>query len=543
MRRSTPPALVAIGLGVLLASASVTAFLWLATDRTESAVSTVPAGTSSSTTTGSSGTSTTVGSTTTSLPDTTTTTGAPLHPWVDRRTVGQPWGDQVVGLLTHRGNPTHTYHGEGPVPASPATAWRYPASGGLCGQLTDFGVSSTWCGNGWTGQPAIWESPDGVTELISGAYDGRLHFVNAVTGEPTRTPLATDSIVKGSPTLDPDGFPLVYFGSTDGNLRIAAFDRGDPVTLWAFATPSFSVEGRWNTHWDSAPLIVNDIMFEGGENSIYYIWKLNRRYDAEGLVTVAPELLFKMKTWDDALLTQIQAGCSAVNAARCTSTSVESTTAMFEGRIYFGTSAGRVIGLDITDVENGNAPIVFDYWVGDDVDGSIVIDEEGMLYVPVEWKRFNNRGREVGQLVKLDPYTDGDPRIWGMESITDPPAYGGVWGTPVLGDGVVYVLTNKGNVVAVDRDTGAELWFHHIGPSARVGVSTALSSPILIGNNLLVAGYEGLLYNFDVTNPRQPELRWEFRVGASTLEATPVVWKGMIYLFSRDGALYGIEDG
>jgi outer membrane protein assembly factor BamB len=387
----------------------------------------------------------------------------------------------------------------------------------------------------------VWERPDGVIELMVGAYDGRFHFVDATTGEPTRTPITTGSIVKGSPTLDPDGFPLVYFGSTDGKLRVAAFDREDPVSLWEFATPPFSVEGRWNTHWDSAPLIVNDIMFQGGENSMYYIWKLNRGYDDTGLATVDPVLLFKMATWDDELLSVIQQGCSASNALRCTSTSVESTTAMFEGRIYFGTSAGRVIGLDITDVENGNAPIVFDYWVGDDVDGSIVIDEEGMLYVPVEWKRFNDRGREVGQLVKLDPYTDGDPRIWGMESITTPSVYGGVWGTPILGDGVIYVFTNKGNLVVVDRDTGEELWFHHVGPSARVGVATSLSSPVLVGDNLLMAGYEGLLHNFDVSNPRQPELVWQFRVG-TTLEATPAVWKGMIYLFSRDGYLYAIGE-
>jgi hypothetical protein len=51
-----------------------------------------------------------------------------------------------------------------------------------------------------------------------------------------------------------------------------------------------------------------------------------------------------------------------------------------------------VIGLDVTEHRDGECEVVFDYWVGDDVDASIVIDEEGMLYVPVEWKRFNQRG-------------------------------------------------------------------------------------------------------------------------------------------------------
>ena len=35
---------------------------------------------------------------------------------------------------------------------------------------------------GWTGQPAVWERPDGKTELIFGAYDRALHFVDAETG-------------------------------------------------------------------------------------------------------------------------------------------------------------------------------------------------------------------------------------------------------------------------------------------------------------------------------------------------------------------------
>lgn len=534
--------LTGAGIAIPLVGVSIGLFAALGSTNDVTATTTSGGTAITSTTAASSTTGGTAETTTTvTIPTTTTTTQPPLHAWVDRRTVGQPWGDAVTGLLTHRGNPTHTFHGTGPVPDAPEIKWRYPDGGPLCGTLTDFGVTSTWCGNGWTGQPLVWERPDGTIELMTGSYDGRFHFVDTATGLRSRTPIVTGSVVKGTPTLDPDGYPLVYFGSTDGKLRIAAFDRADPVTLWDFSTPPFSVEGRWNTHWDSAPLIVNDFMFQGGENSMYYIWRLHRGYDDAGQVTVAPEMVFKMPTWNDDLMADIQRGCTASNAARCTSTSVESTTAMFEGRIYFGTSAGRVMGLDISDVENGNVDVVFDYWVGDDVDGSIVIDDEGMLYVPVEWKRFNARGREVGQLVKLDPYTDGDPRVWGMESITEPPTYGGVWGTPVLGDGVVYVLTNKGNIVAVDQATGKELWYHHVGPSPRVGMSTSLASPVLVGTDLLVPAYEGLLHRFDVSNPRQPELVWSFRVG-STLEATPAVWNGVIYLFSRDGYLYAIGD-
>ncbi|MFO7701208.1 MAG: PQQ-binding-like beta-propeller repeat protein [Acidimicrobiia bacterium] len=472
---------------------------------------------------------------------TTTVPEVPLHPWVDRRTVGEPWGDLVEGLLTFRGNPTNTWYGTGPVPRSPAITWRYPDAP-MCSESTDLGTTSTWCGNGWTGQPVIWERPDGVTEMMFGAYDRKFHFVDANTGLATRTPITTGDIVKGSPTLDPDGFPLVYFGSRDNKLRIAALDRAEPEVVWDFEAclrdcpePSDRVGlgGRWNDDWDAAPRIVNDLLLEGGENSIYYIWKLNRGYDANGSVTVDPELVFSMETWDDELMAKIQDGCTI--GSRCVSTSVESSTAIFEGRAYFGTSAGRIIGLDITNVENGEAPVVFDYWVGDDVDASIVIDEEGMLYVPVEWKRYLPRARELGQLVKLDPYTDGDPYIWGMYSITEPPAQGGMWATPALGDGVIYVVTNKGFLVAVDRETGEELWVYSVG-------ARSWSSPVIVDDTLIVAGRSGTLHAFDLADPREPQLSWTLPVGSASLLATPAVWKGSIYIASTDGYMYALAD-
>jgi len=390
----------------------------------------------------------------------------------------------------------------------------------------------------------VWERPDGVVELMIGAYDHRFHFIDAATGAPTRQPIKTGDLVKGSPTLDPDGFPLVYFGSRDNKLRITALDGEDAEVIWSFTTPKplctgtnqpAGCVGRWNDDWDAAPLIHNDYMFQGGENSIFYIWRLNRGYGADGRVTVDPELVYTLETWNDGIMGWIREGCRATVAARCVSTSVESTAVMFEGRVYFGTSAGMVFGLDVTDIHNGNVEVVFEYWVGDDVDASIVVDEEGMLYVPVEYKRYNQRGRELGQLVKLDPYAAGDPYVWGMYSLVEPPAQGGMWSTPALGDGVVYAVTNKGNLVVVDRETGEELTWEYLAAGS-------WSSPVLVENKLLVAAQNGLLYSFDVTDPRDPVLDWQVKVGESTLEATPAVWRGVVYLFSRDGYLYAIGE-
>ena len=476
-------------------------------------------------------TGTTRVSTTVVEPSTTTegtTPDQPLHAWVDRSTVGEPWGSVVEGLLTFRGNPTNTYYGTGPIPITPEIKWTYPDSP-MCSASTDLGVTSTWCGNGWTGQPVIWERPDGITELIFGAYDRRLHFLDAESGRPTRSPILTGDIIKGTPTIDPDGYPLVYFGSRDNLLRIVALDRTEPVVIWEVEAKLS--EGRWNDDWDASPRIVNDIMFEGAENGLFHIFRLNRNYDELGLVTVDPELLLKMVTYNERLLNDIGPGYPAV--------SVENTSAIFEGRVYFANSAGRVIGLDIELVLAGvpaEEAIVFDYWVGDDVDASIVIDEEGMLYVSVEYERYLDRAKELGQLIKLDPYNETDPYLWGMYSLTEPPAKGGLWSTPALGKEVLYAVTNKGFLIAVDRETGEEVWVFEIGAGS-------WSSPAIVDGHLIVAGNNGLVHDFFIGgDERTPVLQWTFQVGNGHIESTPAVWNGMIYLGNRDGFMYAIGE-
>jgi len=180
--------------------------------------------------------------------------------------------------------------------------------------------------------------------------------------------------------------------------------------------------------------------------------------------------------------------------------------------------------------------IVFDYWVGDDVDASIVIDEEGMLYVSVEYERYLDRAKELGQLIKLDPYNETDPYLWGMYSLTEPPAKGGLWSTPALGKEVLYAVTNKGFLIAVDRETGEEVWVFEIGAGS-------WSSPAIVDGHLIVAGNNGLVHDFFIGgDERTPDLQWTFQVGNGHIESTPAVWNGMIYLGNRDGFMYAIGE-
>lgn len=455
----------------------------------------------------------------TTLPATTTTT-LPERPAgvVPEWTVGQPWG-QVEGLTMFRGNPTRTWYGTGPVPSSPRTLWSYPESGGLCGQSTVGGETTTWCGTGWTGQPVVWERPDGITEVIFGAYDKSVHFLDAATGRQSRPSFPTGDIIKGSVTLDPDGFPLLYTGSRDNKLRVIALDRERPTELWSL--DANAVNGIWNDDWDGNPVVVDDVLYEGGENSWFFAILLNRELDDSGQVTVDPEILVAMPGYTQELLDRVGRNVS-----------IESSPTVYEQRVYFANSGGRVVGLDVSRVKEGEAPIVFDYWVGDDVDATVVVDSEGMLYVAVEDERKTARAAELGQLVKLDPYTDGDPYLWG---VADPGNPGGFWATPALGEGMLYVSSHNGRLLGVDTATGEVVWEEPIAYHS-------WSSPVIVDDTLIAASCGGALRAFSLEDPRSPVERWSYQLSESCIESTPAVWNGRIYVGSRDGKFYAVGD-
>ena len=52
----------------------------------------------------------------------------------------------------------------------------------------------------------------------------------------------------------------------------------------------------------------------------------------------------------------------------------------------------------------------------------------------------------------------------------------------------------------------------------------------------------GDLYAWDVSDPTvEPPLLWKMRLDGC-IESTPAVWRGWLYLGTREGFLYGIAD-
>ncbi|MFM7062968.1 MAG: PQQ-binding-like beta-propeller repeat protein [Actinomycetes bacterium] len=440
---------------------------------------------------------------------------------------GRPWSSKVKGTLTFRGNPTRTYYGSGPAPQKPKVRWYYPKNGGMCATSSAKGVTKTWCGGGWTGQPAVFER-DGRTWVVFGAYDKAIHFMDADTGEDILPPFPTGDIIKGSVTIDPDGYPLVYSGSRDNYYRVIAIDRpGQAVELWKLSATAVSPT-LWNNDWDGSGLILDDYLLEGGENSQFHMVKLNRNYGADKLVTVASKLVFNTPSWDAQAISDLRGN-------RANEMSIENSVAVYKNTVYFANSGGLVSGWDLEPVVKGTGPArrTFRFWTGDDTDASVVIDGDGFLYVAVEYERSNARAAEVGQLMKLDPSKPENPLVWKYDDRGANPA--GIWATPaVVGDAVI-APTNGGKLFAVDRATGAELWSLKLaGPTWQ--------SPVWVDGVLVQGDCNGVLHGYDLPNPtKAPKPKWTVNLGGC-IEATPAMWEGNMYFATRGGRFFSVGD-
>jgi hypothetical protein len=442
-----------------------------------------------------------------------------------------PINTAFAGLTTFRGNATRDYYGAGPLPQHPRILWQYPASGGLCSKSSDLFGTESWCGTGWTGQPNVIAQPNGTIEIREGAYDDSYHFLNGATGKPLRPDFHTGDLAKGSATSDAQGYPLYYAGSRDNNLRVIALDRAKPTVLWSTNADAVP-HPIWNDDWDGAPLEIGDYLLEGGENSWFYVIRLNRHYDPKGLVQVNPKIVMEVPGWDRQLLAQVHDQ----------DISIEDSVAFYKGVVYFANSGGLVQGWDISNILRGGSQYkrVFRFWDGDDTDASIVIDKQGYLYVArhieenVARPESMPRDHQLGGLMKLNPWDPNHPVVWSVRLGNFSPD-GGSLSTPALYKGVVYGAATDGELVAVDQHTGQVHWRINQG-------SPTWASPVTIDNQLILGDCKGGLHDYDITNPRvPPKILWTVKL-QGCIESTPAVWHGMLWVGARGGEFYGIGD-
>lgn len=450
---------------------------------------------------------------------------SPIPSPVPAGPVAGPINPDYPGLTTLRGNWHRDFFGIGPVPQKPKVQWRV---GPWCGSSEDNGVTKQWCGTGWNGQPNVIPQEGGAPEVRIGGYDYDYHFLDGYTGKNTHPPFSTDDLAKGSATSDPDGCELYYAGSRDNKFRIIGLDQRKPRELWSMDADSSVPDPRWNDDWDGSAQIVGDYMLVGGENSWFYVVKLNKKC-SESKVSVDPKIVFSTPGWDAELLKDVPSGDISIEGSIAYDDKTETA--------YFGSSGGLIQGWNLSKIFNGGsqATRTFRFWTGGENDASVVIDDEGFLYVENHYEPPNSQAQRVGQLLKLDPRKKGNPVVWSIKENTSFGGEAGFFSTPALVGDTLFASATGGDLMAINAKTGKVYWRERLEPPL-------WSGPAVVDGTLVIGDCSGTLYGFDVSNVKKsPKKLWDLNLGGC-IESTPAIWNGWIYVGTRSGYEYGLAD-
>ena len=162
-------------------------------------------------------------------------------------------------------------------------------------------------------------------------------------------------------------------------------------------------------------------MIVGSESSRFWVVKLNRSYDAAGLVQVAPEVVFTDEAWDEQVIADNGGDQHA---------SVESSVTVVDDVAYFGTSAGLVLGYDLAGLEDGAHPAAgLPLLHGRRQRRVLVADDEGCSTPPPRTTARTTRApRRWASSRSSTRRKPDNPIVWSFQETT---AKGqGIYGTP-----------------------------------------------------------------------------------------------------------------
>ncbi len=335
---------------------------------------------------------------------------------------------------------------------------------------------NAWTGSGWTGQPLIveWDvetqrnmnlydwakNTPGLKEVIYACMDGYVYFIDLESGEKTRDPLNIGYTFKGTPALDPRGYPLLYLGSgyhsNRGNSRAFIVSLIDGEILYTYGNGDRFALRDWSM-FDASPLIdaKTDTLIHPGENGVLYLIHLNSKYDpVTGAVSVDPDEVVKWRYKSTRNGSQYWLG-------------MEDSPVVWNGYIIMADNGGQLMCLDLNTLE-----LVWVQDVLDDTNCTPVLDvENGHPYVYIStsfhegWRSWTTATIPVW---KIDAVT-GEV-VWQTDytCCTESGVSGGVQGTIAVGKGDcadrVFVPVSKtpnvsaGVLAALDKKTGEKLW-------------------------------------------------------------------------------------
>ncbi len=475
--------------------------------------------------------------------------------------------ENVKGILTFRGNNWRNASSVGTVEL---TEYRFTEIWNKkIGALTKGGGSGKWSGCGWTGQPLIVQWPqetrrimnlydwakekDNLVEVIYPTEDGNIYFLDLETGQQTRDTLVMRVPFKGTGSVDPRGWPLLYCGSGDQYEEDSQKSRAYIISLingkvlYEFGkqgTDGFA-RRKWYAY-DSAPLVdaATDTLIYPGENGIVYSMKLNTVYDPTlGSISVNPSNVVKFRYDCNNIYDEIDLADPTHKWQ-----GYEGSAVAWNGHLYLSSNDGMFQCIDLETMR-----VVWIANTEDDTNGSPVLDviseNEAYLYVGTSL-HFNKDGNNTGvaPFFKIDAMTGEIKGRYGLTVQTVSGVSGGIQATAVVGkqgsniaDLVVIPIARYGGkdtgvLVALDKETFKVEWKMDMD-------GYAWSSPAVVYDSenkgyIIQADSKGRIFLIDggsgsVLDTIAPT--------KTNFEASPAVFGNMIVVGCRGQMIFGIR--
>ncbi len=466
---------------------------------------------------------------------------------------------QAVGVLSFRGSCFRQNPYYGVTSASQGklqTLWQHDTFSVPKGEGGNY--SGVWTGSGWTGQALVvrWDKDvkavmnmfdsakqkDGLIEVIYATMDGNIYFYDMETGEPTRNKLTFGVPFKGSGSIDPRGWPILYVGQGDHYKTagkeskayvISLIDGSVLATIGAKPDP-FAL--RTFHAYDSAAIVDadTDTLFYPGENGILYRVKLNTVFDkTAGTLTMNPS-------------TPVKARYSSprTNSGKFW-LGYEASAVAWRNYLYVCDNSGFMQCVDANTMK----PVwVQDIW--DDTNATPCFEEDpetGRAYLYVGNtldNKMDSSGKGPVAFFKIDACSG--EIVWQKEYTvsSDKHVTGGFQGSALLGEGELdgLVITTyssvgagyAGYVVAYDTKTGNEAWRFQVAGytwCSPVALYDANGKAYIIVCNCL-----GDIYVLDGHGVQLDKINVE-----SNIEASPVAFDNYIVIGTRIKGIFGLK--
>lgn len=448
-----------------------------------------------------------------------------------------------------------------------------------------------WGGCACTGQPLVvrWtgqtlKNMDGMlkedfkgreelTEVIIASADGNIYFMELSSGEKTRDFIKIGSPTKGTPSLDPRGYPIIYVGqglSPEGSpnnqyndMYFRVYSLIDGKLLYSFGAQSRDPKAYrrdWQAY-DASPLIdaSTDTLIEPGENGVLYTVKLNTQYDEEaGTLSMSPDPKVKY--------TYTSTRNASANSGKGV-WGVENSPVGWRNYLFFTDNIGMLQCVDLNTME-----LVYANDMGNDSDVTMVLEEDidndaFYLYTGSEFDDTvvdadSTTGtcyaRKIDGLTGKILWEKDFTAFTAIEGYVD----GGILASPILGregttmEGlIIYTVSSMvlddgsktAMVVALDKETGQVVWqvdMENSGwtPSSPVPVYTDDGQGYIVqclyeGTIKLVRVDGDSASVVDSINVSEEKGTQE----ANSFEATPVVYDNTIVVGSKSAHFFYLE--